>query len=49
MGVRNQIGTIQPGMIADMDIIHGNPLQSGSDPLAASANVDQATLGAPEY
>ncbi|MGZ4221284.1 MAG: amidohydrolase family protein [Solirubrobacteraceae bacterium] len=128
MGVLNQIGTIQPGMIADMDIIHGNPLQhietiandvyvmqngrlfpqkqllgpyanvqlnapplsssklsvalaeeetlshgkqqwatvgevarlqrlsiylchpeSGSDPLAASANVDQATLGAPEY
>jgi hypothetical protein len=27
MGVLNQIGTIQPGMIADMDIIHGNPLQ----------------------
>ena len=128
MGVLNQIGTIQPGMIADMDIIHGNPLQnietianddyvmqngrlftekqligpyanvqlntppasgaqvsvalaeaatlsrgkrkwatvgqvaklqqlsiylchpeSGSDPLAASASVDQATLGAPEY
>jgi Tol biopolymer transport system component len=128
MGVLNQIGTIQPGMIADMDIIRGNPLQdietiandvyvmqngrllsqkqllgpyanvqlntaplsssklsvalaeeetlshgkqqwatvgevaklqrlsiylchpeSGSDPLAASANVDQAALGAPEY
>jgi hypothetical protein len=128
MGVLNQIGTIQPGMVADMDIIHGNPLQdietianddyvvqngrlfteqqligpyanvslntppasgtqvsvalaeaatlsrgkqqwatvgevaklqrlsiylchpeSGSDPLAASAGVDQATLGAPEY
>jgi Tol biopolymer transport system component len=28
MGVLNQIGTIQPGMIADMDIIHGNPLQN---------------------
>ena len=27
MGVLNQIGTIQPGMVADMDIIHGNPLQ----------------------
>ena len=128
MGVLNQIGTIQPGMVADMDIIHGNPLQnietiandvyvmqngrlfsqeqligpyahvhlntpplsstqvsvalaeeatlshgkhpwatvgevaklqqlatylchpeSGSDPLAASASADQATLGAPEY
>jgi Tol biopolymer transport system component len=128
MGVLNQIGTIQPGMVADMDIIHGDPLQnietiandvyvmqngrlftekqligpyanvalntppssgtqvsvalaeaatlshgkqqwatvgevaklqrlsiylchpeSGSDPLAASASVDQATLGAPEY
>jgi Tol biopolymer transport system component len=128
LGLENQIGTIQPGMIADMDIIHGDPLQhietiandvyvmqngrlftekellgpyadvqlntapssstqvsvalaeaatlsrgrqqwatvgevaklqelaiylchpeSGSDPLAASANVDQATLGAPEY
>ena len=23
----NQLGTIQPGMIADMDVIHGNPLQ----------------------
>ena len=23
--------------------------ESGSDPLAASANVDRATLGAPEY
>ena len=128
MGVLNQIGTIAPGMVADMDIIHGDPLhnietiandvyvmqngrlfsetqligpyanvalntpplsssqvsvalaeeatlsrgkqqwatvgevaklqqlsiylchpESGSDPLAASANVDQATLGAPEY
>jgi adenine deaminase len=128
MGVLNQIGTIAPGMIADMDIIHGNPLEnietiandvyvmqngrlfsqkqllgpyanvqlntaplsssklsvalaeeetlshgnqqwatvgevaklqrlsiylchpeSGSDPLAASANSDQASLGAPEY
>ena len=28
MGVLNQIGTIQPGMIADMDIIHGDPLQN---------------------
>jgi Tol biopolymer transport system component len=28
MGVLNQIGTIQPGMIADMDIIHGNPLKN---------------------
>jgi Tol biopolymer transport system component len=27
MGVLNQIGTIRPGMIADMDIIHGNPLE----------------------
>ena len=27
MGVSNQLGTIQPGMIADMDVIHGNPLQ----------------------
>jgi hypothetical protein len=27
MGVLDQIGTIQPGMIADMDIIHGNPLE----------------------
>ena len=27
MGLLNQIGTIQPGMIADMDIIHGNPIQ----------------------
>jgi adenine deaminase len=27
MGVLSQIGTIGPGMIADMDIIHGNPLQ----------------------
>jgi Tol biopolymer transport system component len=128
MGVLNQIGTIAPGMVADMDIIHGDPLhhietiandvyvmqngrlfsekqligpygnvalntpplsgsqvsvalaeeatlahgkhqwatvgevaklqqlsiylchpESGSDPLAASGNVDQATLGAPEY
>jgi hypothetical protein len=24
--VSNQLGTIQPGMIADMDVIHGNPL-----------------------
>ena len=31
MGVLNQIGTIQPGMIADMDIIHGNPLQEHRD------------------
>jgi hypothetical protein len=28
MGVSNQLGTIQPGMIADMDIINGNPLQN---------------------
>ena len=128
MGVLNQIGTIQPGMIADMDIIHGDPLknietianddfvmqngrlfteqelmgpyanvhlntppssstqvsvalaeaqtlsagkqpwatvgevaklqqlsiylchpESGSDPLAATGSVDQATLGAPEF
>ena len=28
MGVLNQIGTIQPGMVADMDIIHGDPLQN---------------------
>jgi Tol biopolymer transport system component len=128
MGVLDQLGTIQPGMVADMDIIHGDPLQdietianddyvmqngrlftqaqligpyadvqlntapgsnakvavalaeaatlsrgshpwatvgevaklqrlsiylchpeSGSDPLAASGSVDQATLGAPEY
>jgi Tol biopolymer transport system component len=27
MGLSEQIGTIQPGMIADMDIINGNPLQ----------------------
>jgi Tol biopolymer transport system component len=27
MGVLGQLGTIQPGMIADMDIIHGNPLE----------------------
>ena len=27
MGVLNQLGTIQAGMIADMDIIHGDPLQ----------------------
>jgi Tol biopolymer transport system component len=27
MGVSNQLGTIQPGMIADMDVIQGNPLQ----------------------
>jgi Tol biopolymer transport system component len=26
MGVSNQLGTIRPGMIADMDVIHGNPL-----------------------
>ena len=26
MGVSNQLGTIQAGMIADMDVIHGNPL-----------------------
>jgi Tol biopolymer transport system component len=128
MGVLNQIGTIAPGMVADMDVIHGDPLhnietiandvyvmqngrlftepqligpyagvalntpplsgsqvsvalaeaatlshgkqqwatvgevaklqqlsiylchpESGSDPLAASAAVDQATQGAPEY
>ncbi len=28
MGLSNQIGTIQPGMIADMDIINGNPLEN---------------------
>jgi Tol biopolymer transport system component len=28
MGVLNQVGTIQAGMVADMDIIHGNPLQN---------------------
>src|SRR5581483_6564727 len=28
MGVSNQLGTIQPGMIADMDVIHGNPLDN---------------------
>ncbi|MBV9797274.1 MAG: PD40 domain-containing protein [Solirubrobacterales bacterium] len=28
MGLSNQLGTIQPGMIADMDIIKGNPLQN---------------------
>ena len=28
MGVSNQLGTIQPGMIADMDVIHGDPLQN---------------------
>jgi len=27
MGVLDQIGTIQPGMIADLDVIHGNPLE----------------------
>jgi Tol biopolymer transport system component len=27
MGVSNQVGTIQPGMIADMVVVHGNPLQ----------------------
>jgi Tol biopolymer transport system component len=27
MGVSNQLGTIKPGMIADMDVIHGNPLK----------------------
>jgi Tol biopolymer transport system component len=27
MGVLNRLGTIQAGMIADMDIIHGNPLK----------------------
>jgi hypothetical protein len=27
MGVSDQLGTIQPGMIADMDVIHGNPLE----------------------
>jgi Tol biopolymer transport system component len=26
MGVADQLGTIQPGMLADMDIIRGNPL-----------------------
>lgn len=28
MGVANKLGTIQPGMIADMDVIHGNPLRN---------------------
>ena len=28
MGVSSQLGTIQPGMIADMDVIHGDPLQN---------------------
>ncbi len=28
MGVSNQLGTIRPGMIADMDVIHGNPLRN---------------------
>jgi Tol biopolymer transport system component len=28
MGLSNQLGTIQPGMIADMDIINGNPLEN---------------------
>lgn len=28
MGLSNQLGTIRPGMIADMDIINGNPLQN---------------------
>ena len=28
MGVADQLGTIQPGMIADMDVIHGNPLRN---------------------
>jgi Tol biopolymer transport system component len=28
MGMSNQLGTIQPGMIADMDIINGDPLQN---------------------
>ncbi|MFL5864218.1 MAG: amidohydrolase family protein [Solirubrobacteraceae bacterium] len=28
MGVSNRLGTIQPGMIADMDVIHGNPLDN---------------------
>ncbi|MBV9804438.1 MAG: PD40 domain-containing protein [Solirubrobacterales bacterium] len=28
IGVLNQIGTIQPGMIADLDVIHGNPIQN---------------------
>ncbi len=27
MGLSNQLGAIRPGMIADMDIINGNPLQ----------------------
>ena len=27
MGLLDRIGTIQPGMIADMDIIHGNPIE----------------------
>ena len=31
MGVSNQLGTIQPGMIADMDVIHGNPLREHRD------------------
>lgn len=30
MGVSNQLGTIAPGMLADMDINHGNPLQDMS-------------------
>jgi hypothetical protein len=30
MGVSNQLGTIAPGMIADMDIINGNPLMDMS-------------------
>lgn len=30
MGLSNQLGTIAPGMIADIDIIHGNPLQDMS-------------------
>ncbi len=28
MGLLDQVGTIQPGMIADMDIIHGNPIEN---------------------
>jgi Tol biopolymer transport system component len=27
MGLSNQLGTIQPGMIADLNVIHGNPLE----------------------
>jgi hypothetical protein len=40
MGVANQIGTIQPGMVADMDIINGNPLQD-IETIANDVNVIQ--------